>query len=147
MKWMYSESQLKDDCIENIDVYMKSPKFQALIVEQKVARDAGSEFVDAIGHDEVHKTKGEIETKYTNYILKGGYLRIGKIGENKRDKFKLMRIVDGINKRIFEIPHDVWYSEAKIFKSNEFTWSSSYNENDGVARQNTNLLLKYEVTE
>ena len=42
---------------------MKSPKFQALIVEQKVARDAGSEFVDAIGHDEVHKTKGEIETR------------------------------------------------------------------------------------
>lgn len=146
MKYSYSKEHLKNYMADNADLLLEDPKFQALIVEKKVASDAGSEFVDKVGHDEVHKTKGKIETKYTNYIKPAGELRINKAGENKKDGFDYIRIIDGINERIFEIPHDVWFSEAKL-NGGEFLWSSTYNTKDKLQRKNTELILKYEVTE
>ena len=146
MKYTYDKDNLKKWLLKNIDILLESPTFQALIVEVKVADDAGSEFVDQTGHDEVG-SRGRIETKFTNYVKPDGTLRINKAGKNKENGFDIIRIIDGINQRIFEIPHDIFYGEAKIYPSGEFLWSCSYNKTDSKQSKNTQLLLKYEVTE
>ena len=145
MQYTYSKNHLKNFLNNNLGSLLDDPKFQALIVEVKVAKDAGSDFVNKTGHDEVHKTKGRIETKFTNYIMPTGEMRINSAGENKRNGFDLLRIIDGINERIFEIPHDEYFNISKRYGS-EFRWSSSYNTRDKKQVNNTNLLLKYEVT-
>ena len=145
MEKKYSKNHLKNYLHNNLDNLLNDPKFQALIVEVKVAEDAGSDFVNKTGHDEIHKTKGRIETKFTNYIMPTGELRINSAGENKRGGFDLLRIIDGINERIFEIPHDEYFKIGKRY-GGEFRWSSNYNQKDKKQVNNTNLLLKYEVT-
>ena len=145
MEYTYSKNHLKNYLNNNLDNLLNDPKFQALIVEVKVAEDAGSDFVNKTGHDEIHKTKGRIETKFTNYIMPTGELRINSAGENKRGGFDLLRIIDGINERIFEIPHDEYFKIGKRY-GGEFRWSSNYNQKDKKQVNNTNLLLKYEVT-
>ena len=145
MEYTYSKNHLKNFLNNNLDTLLDDPKFQALIVEVKVAEDAGSDFVNKTGHDEVHKIKGRIETKFTNYVKPNGELRINSVGENKRNGFDLLRIIDGINERIFEIPHDEYFNISKRYGS-EFLWSSTYNQKDKKQVNNTNLLLKYEIT-
>ena len=145
MEYTYSKNHLKNYLHNNLDNLLNDPKFQALIVEVKVAEDAGSDFVNKTGHDEIHKTKGRIETKFTNYIMPTGELRINSAGENKRGGFDLLRIIDGINERIFEIPHDEYFKIGKRY-GGEFRQSSNYNQKDKKQVNNTNLLLKYEVT-
>ena len=46
MKYTYSKEHLKKWLFNNIDTLLDDPKFQALIVEVKVAEDAGSDFVN-----------------------------------------------------------------------------------------------------
>ena len=145
MEYTYSKNHLKNFLNNNLDTLLDDPKFQALIVEVKVAEDAGSDFVNKTGHDEAHKIKGRIETKFTNYVKPSGELRINSAGENKRNGFDLLRIIDGINERIFEIPHDEYFNISKRYGS-EFLWSSTYNQKDKKQVNNTNLLLKYEIT-
>ena len=145
MEYTYSKNHLKNFLNNNLDNLLNDPKFQALIVEVKVAEDAGSDFVNKTGHDEIHKTKGRIETKFTNYVMPTGELRINSAGENKKGGFDLLRIIDGINEKIFEIPHDEYFRMGKRY-GGEFRWSSSYNKKDGLQVNNTNRLLKYEVT-
>lgn len=145
MKYSYDKESLKTWLHENIDVLLERQTFQALIVEVKVAEDANNTFVNKAGHDEVGKL-GRIETKFTNYVMKGHMMRINSAGDNKRNGFDFIRIVDGINERIFQIPHDIYYSRAGFY-GNEFRWSSSYNETDKVQVNNTNLLLEHEITE
>ena len=145
MKYTYRKENLKEWQLSNIDILLEDCKFQALVVEIKAAEDAGSKFVNQIGHDEVHKTKGRIETKFTNYTLPDNTLRINSAGENKRNGFDLLRIIDGVNERIFEIPHDAYFNRGKRY-GNEFKWSPTYNKKDKVQRGNTQLLLDYEVT-
>jgi len=144
MKYSYGKQDLKTWLKENIDTLMERQTFQALIVEVKVADDANNVFVNKTGHDEVGKN-GRIETKFTNYVKPAGELRINSAGVNKKNGFDFMRIIDGVNERIFEIPHDVYYERGK-FNGNEFLWSSSYNQKDKVQVNNTNLLLRYETT-
>lgn len=146
MKYTYTAEHLEEYLRTNMHRLLKDPKFQALIVEVKSAEDAGSIFVNKTGHDEVHEAKGRIETKYTNYILPTGELRINSAGENKRDGFDLLRIIDGINHRIFEIPHDEYFSRSKRY-GGEFRWSPSYNKYDRKQPVNTALLLDFEITE
>ena len=146
MEYTYGNEDLKKWSLNNISLLLEDPKFQALIVEKKVAADAGSQFVDKNGHDEVHHTKGRIETKYTNYIKPAGELRINKAGENKKNGFDFIRVIDGINERIFEIPHNIWFTVAKLNNNGEFLWSSTYNKEDKIQKGNTQLLLDYEVT-
>ena len=114
MEYTYSKNHLKNFLNNNLDSLLNDPKFQALIVEVKVAEDAGSNFVNKTGHDEVHDVKGRIETKFTNYIMPTGELRINSAGDNKRGGFDLLRIIDGINQRIFEVPHDEYFNEGNI---------------------------------
>ena len=145
MKYSYGKEDLKAWLLNNLDTLLERQTFQALIVEVKVADDANNVFVNKAGHDEVGKN-GRIETKFTNYIKPNGELRINSAGANKYGGFDFMRIIDGVNKRIFEIPHDVYYERGKFY-GNEFLWSASYNETDKLQRGNTQLLLKYETTE
>jgi hypothetical protein len=145
MKYTYEKEDLKAWLLKNLDTLLERQTFQALIVEVKVADDANNVFVNKAGHDEVGEN-GRIETKFTNYIKPNGELRINSAGANKYGGFDFMRIIDGVNKRIFEIPHDVYYERGKFY-GNEFLWSASYNETDKLQRGNTQLLLKYETTE
>lgn len=145
MKYTYDKESLKTWLKENIDTLMERQTFQALIVEVKVADDANNVFVNRAGHDEVGEN-GRIETKFTNYILPTGELRLNSAGYNKHNGFDFMRIIDGVNERIFEIPHDEWYERGKFY-GNEFRWSASYNETDWKQYGNTKLLLDYEITE
>jgi len=145
MKYTYSTIELKKWLESNIDDLIQDQKFQALLVEVKIAADAGNRFVNKSGYDEISKSGDRIETKYTNYLLNGKTLRINSAGENKRNGFDFLRIVDGINGRIFLIPHDEYFKIGKRY-GNEFKWSGTYNEKDKIQINNTELLLKYEVT-
>ena len=145
MKYTYGKDDLKVWLMENLDTLLERQTFQALIVEVKVASDANNTFVNRIGHDEVGE-RGRIETKFTNYIMPSGELRLNSAGENKRDGFDFMRIIDGINERIFEIPHDVYYEHGNFY-GNEFLWSASYNTTDKLQTGNTQLLLNHEITQ
>lgn len=145
MEYTYSKKNLKEWLFSNIDTLLDDCKFQALIVEVKAAEDEGSNFVNKTGHDEVHKIKGKIETKFTNYIVPDNTLRINSAGENKRNGFNLLRIIDGVNERIFEIPHNEYFNRGKRY-GNEFKWSPTYNKEDKIQINNTQLLLDYEVT-
>ena len=146
MKYTYGKEDCKKWLVNNVDLLINDPKFQALIVEVKIAEDAGNAFVNKVGHDEVSKDNIRIETKFTNYIMPTGELRINSAGENKYGGFDFIRIVDGVNKRIFEIPHDEYFNKG-LFYGNEFKWSSSYNSSDRIKMGNTQLLLKYETTD
>ena len=145
MKYTYDKVSLKEWLDDNIDTLLEDPKFQALIVEVKVAADAGNIFVNRTGHDEVTKDNTRIETKFTNYLMSGHTLRINSAGENKKDGFDYMRIIDGINERIFMIPHDCYFVSGSRYGS-EFRWSGTYNEEDKIQRNNTELLIRYEIT-
>ena len=70
---------------------------------------------------------------------------------SKKDKCDIIRIVDLENYRIFEIPHDEFFKRAKISKrgvkkiTDSIFWSASYNTVDKIQRENTTLLLDFEV--
>ena len=146
MRYSYTRGELRTYLMEGaLDILLKDPKFKALIVERKVADDAGHTFVNSTGHDDRCKDGIRYETKYTNYLLAGKTLRIGSAGENKRGGFDYMRIIDGINRKIFLVPHDTYFAEGKFY-GNEFRWSGSYNQNDNLQRENTSLLLRHEIT-
>lgn len=145
MKFTYNKEELETWLIANREKLLADSTFKALIVEMKVAEDAGNVFTNSTGHDEVSSKGVRIETKYTDSKQQGNNLRIGNAGESKRAGFDFLRIIDGYNQRIFEIPHDEYFSRANRHSS-EFRWSSSYNETDKVQIGNTNLLLEYEIT-
>lgn len=147
MKYTYTKEELKEYLLAGaLDNLLEDGKFVALIVERKVAYDNGHIFVDTVGHDDKCSKGVRYETKYTGKIQKGENLRIGSAGENKKGGFDFIRIVDGVNHRIFQIPHDEYFTRG-LFDRNEFRWSSSYNERDKVRRENTALLLEYEITQ
>jgi hypothetical protein len=146
MKYSYTQEELKNYLLEGaLDVLLGDSKFKALIVERKVAEDSGHIFVNSTGHDDRCVNGVKYETKYTDYPLFGNTLRINSAGENKRAGFDFIRIVDGFNKRIFLIPHDEYFRRGKFY-GNEFRWSAGYNQEDKIQRENTSLLLQYEVT-
>ena len=155
MKYAFSEEDLKyfvesgemaQLIINNWEILYNNFSFQGRLVEMKAAKDAGSIYLDIKGCDERHPIKDKIENKFTNYIMPTGELRLNSAGENKRGGFHFMRIIDGINERIFEIPHDVYYERGKFY-GNDFRWSASYNKTDKLQRGNTQGLLDYEITE
>ena len=154
MEYKFSENDLKHFVesgemqkliIDNWEALYGNYSFQGRLVEMQAAKIAGSDYLDAKGCDEIHPIKGKIENKFTNYVMPTGELRIGAAGENKKGGFDLLRIIDSVNGRIFEIPHDVYFKEGKRY-GKEFRWSSSYNKKDKRQVNNTQLLLKYEIT-
>ena len=109
---------------------------------------------DLHGSDEVDLKGRIIETKMTKSTNQGVF-EIGNV-LSKKGKCHIIRVIDLINFRMFEIPHDVFFMKNKGIKINKrgkkkitdsFTFSASYNKTDKKAPQNTSLLLKYEVTQ
>ena len=145
LKHFVESGEMAQLIIDNWEVLYNNYSFQGRLVEMKAAKNAGSTYVDMKGCDEIHPIKGKIENKFTNYIMPTGEMRINSAGENKKGGFDLLRIIDGINKRIFEVPHDTYFKEGKRY-GGEFRWSSNYNQKDKKQVNNTNLLLKYEIT-
>ena len=147
MKYTYTKQELKKYLLAGaLDLLLEEGTFRALIVERKVAHDSGHTFVDRTGHDDTCSKGVRYETKYTGKVQQGSVLRIGSAGENKKGGFDFIRIVDGVNHRIFQIPHDEYFARG-LFDKNEFRWSSSYNERDRARKKNTALLLQYEITQ
>jgi hypothetical protein len=120
------------------------------IVERLLAEIFNSKFTDAHGSDEINSNGDKVETKITKSINRGKF-EIGNI-LSKKNKCHFIRIVDLINYRAFEIPHNDFFRRAKIHKRgkkrifNSIVWSASYNTKDKLARENTQLLLDYEIT-
>jgi hypothetical protein len=148
MKYTYTKQELKEYLLAGaLDNLLEDGKFIALIVERKVSHDNGHTFMDTVGYDDTCSKGVRYETKYTGKIQVGRTLRINSAGENKKGGFDFIRIVDGVNQRIFEIPHDEYFTKGGFEPTNQFRWSSSYNKSDKVKRSNTTLLLQYEVTQ
>lgn len=148
MRYTYTKQELKEYLLAGaLDNLLEDGKFVALIVERKVAHDSGHIFVDTTGYDDACSKGFRYETKYTGKLQAGATLRINSAGKNKKGGFDFIRIVDGVNQRIFEIPHDDYYRKGSFEPTNQFRWSSSYNQSDKVRRDNTALLLQYEVTQ
>jgi len=127
-----------------IDLVQNDNKQQALFVEKMFFADRGGEFTNSNGYDGTINGK-KYEVKYTNYVKSNIYLRIQKCNDNKRGLFDYIAIIDGLNTKVFIIPHDEWYKRADFNYYDEFEWSSTYNKNTtrGQKINNTNLLLEY----
>ena len=121
-------------------------------VERKIAQDLNSEFTDLHGSDEIDSSGRVIETKMTKSI-NNGLFEIGNV-LSKKNKCHFIRVIDLINFRWFEIPHDAFFDKINGIKINKrgkkkivdsFTFSASYNKTDKKSMHNTNILLKYEI--
>ena len=144
---------VKDDLKELFNL-IKVKGVRGSAVEWKIAQDLNSQFTDLHGSDEIDSKGRIIETKTTKSINKGLF-EIGNV-LSKKTKCDFIRIIDLINFRWFEIPHDVFFDEENGIKVSKrgikkiidsFFFSASYNKTDNKATHNTQLLLKYEIIE
>tara|TARA_B100001093_G_C26463124_1_gene857317 strand:- start:210 stop:686 length:477 start_codon:yes stop_codon:yes gene_type:complete len=139
---------IKDD-YKQLKNLIKVNSVRGSIAERLLAEMFNSEFIDAYGSDEINPQGRLVETKITKSVNQGKF-EVGNV-LSKKDKCDIIRIVDLENYRIFEIPHDEFFKRAKIFKrgvkkiSDSIFWSASYNTVDKIQRENTTLLLDFEV--
>ena len=90
--------------------------------------------------------KGEIKstsTLVTDESMKKhntSYLKIGGFRQ-KKGEFHVMIIIDKVNFQRFEIPHDVFFNEAKFSgtKENDFRWYADYDEDKTLQKVKHNL--------
>ena len=141
---------IKDD-YNQLKNLIKVFSVRGSIAERLLAEIFNSKFTDAHGSDEINTNGDLVETKITKSIYRGKF-EVGNL-LSKEDKCHIIRIVDLVNYRIFEIPHNDFFRRAKINKRGKkkiydsIVWSASYNTKDNLARENTKLLLDFEVTE
>jgi len=144
MNYDYSKNALKIHLLDNVDVILNDPKIRAIIAEHKSAVDDGDIFVNAEGYDQVNKDTGHrTEVKYTDYVMPTGMLRINSLYK-KKGKCDFVKLIDAINNRVFKVPASALFEYGKFY-GQEFCWSNSYNKKDKLQRNNTSLILKYEV--
>ena len=140
----YSKEAIKKYLIDNIDRLLEDSTMYSTVVEKISAHYDGDTFVDAKGHDQINEKTGiRKEVKNTNSPLSTGEFRLQSF-VHKVNNFDILKIIDSYNNRVFEIPHDVVFSEVNVY-GGELRWSASYNKTDNKRRENTNLLLKYEI--
>ena len=140
----YKLKSLKKFAIKNMKTLMANSTFVACIAEQYSAHEDGDIYVNKHGYDQQNpKTKKRKEVKFTNKIQKGNCLRISSI--EQKSAYDILKIADGVNDRKFEIPRKMFQKYDKLYSDGSFWWSATYNEEDDVQVNNTNLLLKYEV--
>ena len=141
------------DNFKELNNLIKVNSVRGSAVERKIAQDLNSQFTDLHGSDEIDSKGRIIETKMTKSI-NNGLFEISNV-LSKKGKCHFIRVIDLINFRWFEIPHDVFFDKIngiKIYKrgikkiTNSFHFSASYNETDRKSVHNTNILLKYEIT-
>lgn len=123
---------------------MNDNKIRAIIAEHKSAIDDGHVYANTEGYDQYNKkTKERIEVKYTDYVKPTRELRVGGLFR-KKGKCDFVKFIDAVNGRVFLVPAKVLFAKGKFY-GQEFLWSSTYNDSDKLQRNNTQLLLKYEV--
>lgn len=141
---------IKDDYTQ-LKNLIQVNRVRGSILERILAEIFNSEFTDANGSDEINSDGKLVETKVTKAINQGKF-EVGNV-LSKKDKCDIIRIVDLINFRMFEIPHDVFFERAKISIRGKkrivdsIFWSASYNASDNRERGNTQLLLDFEITQ
>lgn len=143
----YRRDAVRQYVLDNIDTLLDNGTLYSCIVERMSANYDGDKFVDENGYDQINENTGvKKEVKNTNSIQNGANFRIQSF-EGKRGQFDIIKIIDSLNNRVFEIPHDVFFAEKE--DGGHFRWSATYGQNDkskrGVRRQNTELLLRHEV--
>ena len=143
----YSRDAVRRYVLDNIDTLLDNGTLYSCIVERMSADYDGDKFVDKNGYDQINEnTRVRKEVKNTNSIQNESNFRIQSF-EGKRGEFDIIKIIDSLNNRVFEIPHDVFFTEKEGY--GEFRWSATYGQNDkskrGVRPQNTELLLRHEV--
>ena len=140
------------DGLKELKNIIQVPGVRGSVVERKIAQDLNSQFTDLHGSDEIDLLGRVIETKMTKSI-NNGLFEIGNV-LSKENKCDFIRIIDLINFRWFEIPHNVFFDKIHGIRINKrgkkkivdsFTFSASYNVTDKKAIHNTNILLKYEI--
>ena len=143
---------LTKDNFKELKNLIKVKGVRGSAVERKIAQDLNSEFTDLHGSDEIDLSGRVIETKMTK-STNNGLFEIGNV-LSKKTKCHFIRVIDLINFRWFEIPHDVFFDQnhgIKVYKrgikkiSDSFHFSASYNKTDKKSVHNTSLLLKYEI--
>ena len=143
----YRRDAVRQYVLDNIDTLLDNGTLYSCIVERMSADYDGDKFVDKNGYDQINEnTEVRKEVKNTNSIQNESNFRISSF-EGKRGEFDIIKIIDSLNNRVFEIPHDVFFAEKE--DGGEFRWSATYGQNDkskrGVRPQNTELLLRHEV--
>tara|TARA_X000001316_G_C920407_1_gene34599 strand:+ start:940 stop:1425 length:486 start_codon:yes stop_codon:yes gene_type:complete len=153
----FSETTLESYWIEKYGsvvkaVIKKQNKLISDTVEELYAFYTNGIVRNAIGFDVERPNKILDELKYTGTVQGKSALRVGGL-TNKEGKSDNIVIIDGVNNRTFRIPNHIFFnfahltiSKTKTSTTTEFHWSVSYNKNDKVKRENTELLLQYEVT-
>ena len=155
----YSRDAVRRYLIDNADTLLDTGTLYSCIVERMSADYDGDKFVDKNGYDQVDEdTKLTTEVKCTNEIQNpdgSANFRIQSY-EHKRGLFNFMKVIESVNNRVFRIPHDDWFAHLDETQGpdregkGEFRWSATYGQNDkskrGVRPENTQFLLKYEVT-
>jgi len=153
----FSETVLESYWIEKYGsvvkaVLKKQNKLISDTIEELYAIYTNGIVKNAVGFDIQRPNNILDELKYTGSIQGKSVLRVGGL-TNKEGKSDYIVIIDGVNNRTFRIPTHIFFAFADLKTSKtststttEFHWSVSYNKNDNVKRENTKLLLQYEVT-
>jgi hypothetical protein len=139
-KSMYNSGDVSGRFIENVIIQNEG-------VKQTVKENQNTHFYDVLRYRNHVIMKGEIKstsTLVTDASMKKhntSYLKIGGFAQ-KKGEFDEMIIIDKVNFHRFEIPHDVFFSEA-IFsgtKGNDFRWYADYDEYKTLQKVKRNLL-------
>ena len=114
---------------KNLKELIQVNRVRGSIMERILSEYFNSKFTDAYGSDEINQDGKLVETKITKYI-NGKRFEIGNI-ISKKGKCDIIRIVDLINYRIFEIQHDEFFKRGKFSirgktrRNNSLFWSAS----------------------
>ena len=131
--------------IEDLISFEAFKKWMADDKNSKMMYDSG----DVAGRfieNRIIETEGEIKstsTLVTDESMKKhntSYLKIGGFRQ-KKGEFHVMIIIDKVNFQRFEIPHDVFFNEAKFSgtKENDFRWYADYDEDKTLQKVKRNL--------
>ena len=116
-------------------------------IKQTIKENQNTHFYDILRYKNNVIIKGEIKTTstlVTDASMKKhntSYLKIGGFAQ-KINEFDEIIIIDKVNFHRFEIPHDIFFSEA-IFsgtKGNDFRWYADYDEYKTLQKVKRNLL-------
>jgi len=152
MKYDFGEEVLEKHVQENYGTWRNAiriksgTKLMSDMTEILYAEYTGGIVMNAEGYDVLIDDEVKDELKSTDKMQAGRHLRIAGL-KGKEGKCDNIVIIDLINNRTSRIPSEVFFAEAKIYKSanhHEFRWSADY-ETGTVAKASTQLFLKYEV--
>ena len=146
---MYANSEIDAYISENWDTLRHDKDaaiaigvIRGIAVQRVASENMNGEFVADYGYDYMHDEYGRVEVKSTGYVQPGG-LRINSV-MSKKDNCDHIHIIDMVNDKQFMIPHDVFFTELNL-NGDMLWWSATYNQEDKIKRENTAILLEFEI--